>query len=301
MNLREHTFLNYPRRRAHSLLIGILLAASAAANPLATPANPSQEKPLTASGLGFELNAAEADVLRVVEAVAQDSIVRGTYVYEKQKTLTGAVPANSSSYFGAWTGPGHVFYKVLKGAVAPRHFRDSGDMGTITVRYLVNAAAPSKVHLWIEAVFVEDASRKVAPSDGAVESSEFKEIQDRLQKIQATDLETADLLAKRREEDDRQAAVLRDRQEETARLETAESSLSAAETQLLNLRRKVVMKVAGPNTELKSAPFRSATKMKSLNAGEELVVLIVTPSWLGVETASKQRGWLRHDQVEALP
>jgi len=56
--------------------------------------------------------------------------------------------------------------------------------------------------------------------------------------------------------------------------------------------------VKGPNTELKSAPFHSASKLQSLSAGSEVVILIVTPYWYGVETTDGHRGWLRHDQVE---
>jgi len=294
-------FLNLSIICAFAFLLGVPRTTPASAISVVTPAGQSQDKAPDAAGSGFELKATEADVLQVVEAVAQDSIVRGTYVYEKQKTLTGAVPANSSTYFGTWPGPGHAFYKVLKGAVAPRHFRDSGDMGTITVRYVVQPQSETRVHLWIAAVFVEDASRKAAPSDGTVESSECKEIQDRLQEIQAAEQETADLLKKRQEQDERQAALLRDRQEETAKLEADEASIKSLDSRLVELRRKVVVKVANGNTELKSAPFHSATKLQSLQSGQELVVLIVTPSWLGVETFDKHRGWLRHDQVEAIP
>jgi len=76
------------------------------------PPRPVQVKTQESVGLGFELDGTEADVLEVVKLVAEDPIIRGTYVYESTKTLTGARPANSSAYFGAWTGPGACFYKV---------------------------------------------------------------------------------------------------------------------------------------------------------------------------------------------
>jgi hypothetical protein len=209
--------------------------------------------------------------------------------------------ANSSAYFGPWKGPGHVFYKVLTGALAPRHFKDSSDLGTITVRYIVQSRGKSRTHLRIDAVFVQVGSHKAANSDGTVESSEFKEIQDRLRQIQSSNQETADLLKKRQEEDEKAAALLRERQDETARMEGAESSLKSLDLRYLELRRKVVVKIKSENTELKSAPFHSATKVESLRAGAELVILIVTPSWLGVETADSHRGWLRQDQVETIP
>jgi hypothetical protein len=301
MRICKNQFLRWAPTRRFVFSLGMLLALPASASPFAIRGRSDQEKVPTAAGMGFELNASEADVVPIVDGVAADPIVRGTYVYERQKILIGAKPASSSSYFGAWTGPGHVFYKVLTGALAPRHFKDSADLGTITVRYIVQARSDSRVHLWIFAVFVTEGSRKAAPSDGTVESSEFKEIQDRLQQIQVSNQETAALIEKRQEEDETRAAAIRDRQVETARLESAESSLKNLDSQWSDLRHKLIVKVAGGNAELKSAPFHSSTGVQTLTAGEELVVLIVTPAWLGVEAPDKHRGWLRHDQVEPLP
>jgi hypothetical protein len=279
----------------------ILLCASVAAKASGAPAGAGQVRTETSAGMGFELDAMEADVLQVVKVVSGDPIIRGTYVYENAKTLSGAAPADSSAYFGPWTGPGHAFYKVLTGAVAPRHFKDSGDIGSITVRYVVLPQSGSRVHLRIDAVFVEDGHRKADASDGTVESSEFKEIQDRVRQIQFADQETSALLRQRQEEDEKETALLRLRQEETAKLEAAQSSLKNLDSRFRELRRKAIVRVRNESTELKSAPFHSAEKIQTLPAGVELVVLIVTPSWLGVETADKQRGWLRQDQVEALP
>jgi hypothetical protein len=281
--------------------VGFLLGSMAVAMTSTAVAIPGQVNAQGTAGLGFELESREANVLDVVKIVAEDPIVRGTYVYENAKTLTGARAADSSSYFGPWTGPGHAFYKVLTGAVAPRNFKESGDVGTITVRYVVLPQSESRTHLRIDAVFVEDAHHKVHISDGSVESSEFKEVQDRLRQIQLADQETAALLKKRQEEDEKAATLLRQQQEETAKLEAAESSLKSLDSKFRELRHKVVVKVRNESTELKSAPFRSAVKIQSLPAGAELVVLIVTPSWLGVETTDQRRGWLRQDQVEALP
>src|ERR1700686_2559229 len=215
--------------------LAFLFAALVAATALCTPAMPPQVKTQSSAGLGFELDAAEADVVEVVKLVAEDPIVRGTYVYENSKTLTGARQAESSAYFGTWTGPGHAFYKVLTGAVAPRNFKDSGDAGTITVRYVVLAQSGSRTHLRIDAVFVEDGHRKADISDGTVESSEFKEIQDRLRQIQLPDQEKAALLKKRQGEEEKEGSFLRQPQEETAKLEAAESSLKSLDSRFRDL------------------------------------------------------------------
>jgi hypothetical protein len=267
----------------------------------ATPGAAAQGKSAGSAGLGYEVNGSEADVLDVVKAVADDTIIHGTYVYEHDKILKGAEAAQSSAYFGAWTGPGRAFYKVLKGAVAPRHFKDSNDAGTISVRYVVEPQGDSKTHLWIVAVFVEDASRKASPSDGTVESSEYKEIQDRLREIQAQEQQTAELVRKRQEEDEQRVALLQQSRDETAALDSAESNVKDLEARLHALRQQVEVRVISEGTELKSAPFHSAAKMLSLRAGSELVILIVTPSWYGVETPDGHRGWLLREQVEALP
>jgi len=288
---------NEARRWRFAYLALVLVLAVAFVTPARTP----QGNSAGYAGMGFELNGAEADVVQVVKAVADDTIIHGTYVYESEKILRGAESAQSSAYFDAWTGPGHAFYKVLKGAVAPRHFKDSNDRGTIAVRYVVQGQGESRTHLRIDALFVEDASRKANVSDGTVESSEFKEIQDRLRQIQTQEQETADLIRKRQEEDEQKAALLRQSHDETAAIDSAESTVKNLEARLHELRRQVEVRVLSEGTELKSAPFHSAAKMQSLRAGSELVVLILTPSWYGVETPDGHRGWLLREQVEALP
>jgi hypothetical protein len=41
--------------------------------------------------------------------------------------------------------------------------------------------------------------------------------------------------------------------------------------------------------------------VKSLEAGAEVVILIVTPYWYGVETTDGQHGWINRQQLEPLP
>jgi hypothetical protein len=59
--------------------------------------------------------------------------------------------------------------------------------------------------------------------------------------------------------------------------------------------------VKAPGADLKAAPFFSSSNVATLPAYTELMVVIVTPHWLGVETPDGHRGWLRLDQVEPLP
>ena len=45
------------------------------------------------------------------------------------------------------------------------------DMGTITVRYVITPFDEKSTNLRIDAVFIEDTSRKIHDSDGSVEST----------------------------------------------------------------------------------------------------------------------------------
>jgi hypothetical protein len=264
----------------------------------------ARDKAKESPGFVIELPAKESEVLRIVTEVAADTTIHGTYVYERDKTLTGAKPAKTSSVFGEWQGPGNAFYKVLTGALAPRHFQDSADMGTITVRYVVQPVNEERTRVRIDAVFIEDGRRKVHISDGTVETSESKAIQDKLQEIQLAEQKIAEDLKSRQEEAAAQASALserHDQQEELARLDAAQSSIRGLEQRLHDLRRQAELRVKESDTPLKSAPFQKAADLQSLGAYTELVVLIVTPYWYGVETTDGHRGWLRHDQVEQLP
>src|SRR5256885_748600 len=129
----------------------------------------------------IEVTASLTDAMKAVEEVAADAVVYGTYVYERDKTLTGAHEADASSAlasaFGKEVSEGKVLYKVVDGVLAPRHFKEAEDSGTITVRYVVREVNPATVSIRVDAVFVESARRAVHPSEGAVESAGFGQIQ----------------------------------------------------------------------------------------------------------------------------
>src|SRR5207244_3609854 len=68
-----------------------------------------------------------------------------------------------------------------------------------------------------------------------------------------------------------------------------------------NLRHDVERVVKSPGAQLKSAPFHSASSLKSLAAGSQVVILVSTRYWYGVETESGEHGWVHHSQLEPLP
>jgi hypothetical protein len=253
------------------------------------------------TGFAVELPYAEADVASVVQSVADDHIIRGTYVYEREKTLNDALSANSSSFFGSWQGPGHAFYKVRKDALAPRNFKESADIGVITVRYVVHGTSPNSTHLEILAVFVEDGTKRVHSSNISVESAEFTEIQNQVQMLQRDRQRTESMHAEKRREEQQAAMVAKQASEESAAYEAVESSIDSLQKRARELQRVLEVRIQNPNIELKAAPFHSAVSLAKLPLNSDVLVEIVTTYWYGVETVDGHRGWVRRDQVGSLP
>jgi hypothetical protein len=253
------------------------------------------------SGFAVELPFTEADVVSVVQSVAEDHIIRGTYIYERERTLNDAASANSSSYFGAWQGPGLAFYKVRKDALAPRNFKESADIGVITVRYIVHGTSPNSTHLEILAVFVEDGTKRVHPSNISVESAEFTEIQTQLQTLQRDRQRTESMQAEKRRAEEQAALAAKQASEESAAYEAVESSITSLQKRASELQRTLEVRIQNPNTELKAAPFHSAASLAKLAVNSDVLVEIVTTYWYGVETVDGHRGWVRRDQVGPLP
>ena len=279
-------------RQAVGLLLLILLASSPSYSDKTSSAT---------GGFTIELPNSEADVLAAVQTVADDHIIRGTYIYEREKILSDAVAEKSSAYFGSWKAEGHVFYKVRRDALAPRNFKNSSDIGVITVRYVVHGTSDATTHLEIVAVFVEDGTNRLHPSNSTVETSELSEIQKQLTSIQRD----RQLAAETRENKDREAeeaaALAKQTREETIRYQDSQSSLKTLEQRADELQHALEVRIPNPNTELKTAPFRGATTLTKLPANTDVLVEILTTYWYGVETADGHRGWVRRDQVVPLP
>ena len=74
---------------------------------------------------------------QAVKEVIQNGIIRGSKEYERDQYITGAEVASAARGFPAWQEGGTVFYKVRTNALDPRNFKESGDVGTLAVRYVV--------------------------------------------------------------------------------------------------------------------------------------------------------------------
>jgi hypothetical protein len=334
-------------------LFPLLLLLFAAALPLAGRV---KEKLPYGEGLIVNIPLPESEVRQVVEEIAQNGIIRGTKEYNKDEFVSGAKAAASSHVFPAWTEPGKVFYKVREEAIDPRNFKDSSDAGTLVVRYVVQAQGEKNTVLRIDALFKEDFRHLVHPSNGSVESSEYKDIQEHLEGIEVmkkqnveAEQERQEQLAKKHKTPTPTYAPTETAQESTSRAfpapaETQPDSVSqtsskpgptqsqnqdqvlsspaapsptppgqslpgqslpgqsspgqSLEDHVKDLRKQVERLVRAPGAPLKSAPFHTASTLQSLTTGAEVLILISTPYWYGVETHEGQHGWIMRDQLE---
>lgn len=287
----------------------------------------AREKDVLQYGAGLIVNVPlpVAEVTQAVEDVAGNTIIRGTKEYNKDEYVAGAVAATSTPVFPSWTDPGKVFYKVRKQAINPWNFKDSKDVGTLAVRYVVQAQGEKNTVLRIDALFVEDFRHSIHQSSGMVETSEYKAIQDHLSAMELLKKETAEA---EREKQQHSAPKNLGLSNDTELLSTPPSSPESSsrpdgpdagntssavapapvqdpnetpEQHLANLRRQVQRLVKKPGAPLKSAPFHTASTLKSLDPGTEVLIVILTPYWFGVETHDGEHGWIRRDQLEALP
>ncbi len=312
----------YPRRFWGSgdgsilLKMAVLSLCLLAALPLY-----AREKDTTQYGTGLIVNVPfpESEVTQVVQDVIQNGLIRGTKEYNKDEYVSGASSASSTKVFKEWTEGGKVFYKVRLKALDPRNFKDGGDVGTLAVRYVVQAQNEKNTILRIDAVFVEDFRHISHASSGSVEGAEYKDIHDRLEAIQLMKAETAE--AERDKQDaagKTQPGALNDVPQSssqpvplasatTVAATTANdgppSSSSAEKPQTLeervqDLRRQVERLVKAPGAPLKSAPFHTASTLQSLPTGTEVLIVVSTTYWLGVETHDGQHGWIMRDELE---
>jgi hypothetical protein len=304
----------------------LLLLALTAAIP--SHGRIKREKDVLQYGEGLIVNIPlpEPEVAQVVADVAQNTIIHGTKEYNKDEYVAGAVAATSTPVFPAWTEGGKVFYKVRKQALDPRNFKASGDVGTLAVRYVVQPQGGKNTVLRIDALFVEDFRHSVHQSNGSVEGSEYNDIHDRLEAVELMKKENAEAEEAKRERSAKQKfgagddTVLLSTPPSTAtpsdtspgestKGQAAPASRSAASDQpdesleqhVAELRRQVERLVKKPGVPLQSAPFHTATTLKSLEPGVEVLILISTPYWYGVETHDGQHGWIRRDQLEQVP
>jgi hypothetical protein len=224
--------------------------------------------------------------------------------------------ATSSRVFPAWQEEGKVFYKVRAHALDPRNFKDGGDVGMLAVRYVVQAQGEKNTVLRINAVFVEDFRHSVHLSNGSVEGAEYKDIHDHLEAMQLVKESPGESAAVHKPSVNEK--LLRNESpslplasQPSASLEPppppkssegqATEPAESPEQHLKNLRNQVERAVKAPGAPLKASPFHTASTLASLSSGTEVLIVISTPYWYGVETHDGQHGWISRDELELLP
>jgi hypothetical protein len=293
--------------------VGIILAFSLVALPLS-----AREKDATQYGAGLIVNIPfpESEVAQVVQDVIQNGIIRGTKEYNKDEYISGAEPATSTRVFAEWTEGGKVFYKIRLKALDPRNFKDSSDVGTLAVRYVVQPQGDKNTVLRIDARFVEDFRHVGHPSNGSVEGAEYKTIHDQLESIELMKAQTIEAEKEKQEHvahmqrpafsdpapaPASQAFSTSSATPDPATPADAQSFSQTLEQHVQDLRRQVQRVVKAPGAPLQSAPFHSATTLRSLPPGTEVLIVISTPYWFGVETHEGQHGWILRDELEQVP
>jgi hypothetical protein len=274
---------------------------SIALSPRISNALPTPKDYQLGPGITREFPASMEDLLQALHDVLGDQTIHGTQIYDKQPVLMGATEVKATTLFEPWPTTGTVFYKIRKDAIAPRHFLESADQGTIAVRYIVTSINSERVRLHIDAIYVENTRRTFHISDGTVETSEGKVIEDRLHAIQSEAQEAAESNRRRESAETVRKTQIRERDEETKLLSDAQSSTEGLQQQIVLLRHEVERRVKAPEGKLRSAPFVSSAIISTLSAYAEVVVVIITPHWYGIETTDGQRGWMRIDELENLP
>jgi hypothetical protein len=280
----------------------------------------------------------ESVVEQIVQDISQNGVIHGTKEYNRDEYVSGAVAEESPKVFTAWTQAGKAFYKVRTEALDPRNFKDSGDIGTLEVRYVLLPQGEKNTVVRIDAVFQEDFRRVIHPSNGSVEGAEYKDIREHLDEIEMMKKLDAEAQQQRQEtlakkqgqplHGDSSSSATSGASESSDQYATpaAESSSSAGvlsvqpqpsqadeastkpdpDLQTLGqrvkeLRRQISRVVKSPGAPLKSAPFHTANTLQLLGTGTEVLILIDTPYWYGVETHEGQHGWVMRDELERQP
>jgi Skp family chaperone for outer membrane proteins len=251
-------------------------------------------------GLSVSVPATEQELLQAVQDVVADGIIEGSKEFNKDEYISGAEAADSTRVFPKWTAPGHVFYKIKKNALDPRNFKDGGDSGVLAVRYIVQTGDAKATLLKIEAIFVDDNHHGQHLSNGSVEGAEYKDIQDHLAAMQLKKTEATQEEQRHRQQLAEQELEQKRKHQQMEKV-VARGPDETLQQHVDRLRHNVERQVKAPGSQLKSAPFKSASSLQSLPAGTHVAILISTAYWYGVETENGQHGWIHRSQLEQLP
>jgi Bacterial SH3 domain len=288
----------------------------------------------TSVGFSVELPISTETLSAAVRRVASDGSIGGTFEYRGESEVSGATLEASADAFESSSPADAVtaFYKVRKLVLAPAHFPSSNDMGTITVRYEVETTGAQRSVLRIDAVFVRDGQHAPYYSDGTVEASEYRRIQELLpgfsllthdgskapaaapQPVAPTatpapapvpepqvDPVTAPVQPAGAAAPVGRAAGLENTlEEEKAQLAAVNSSVEQLQERAKQLRFDTLGRVKFPKSPLKAAAYTESDTLRVLDRGAEVTVLTTTRYWYRVRSADGHEGWIYYMFLEPL-
>ncbi len=277
------------------LLLGLLVLVLPCALAAQAFHDPRRKTPI---GFSVELPVPADKLASAVLLVVEDGSIEGTKVYSRDSDAEGSQSEKKSTAFTDNPGTGRIFYKVLHKALAPQHFPGSYDMGTITVRYVVDALNSQRSRLRIDAVFVEDAERTRCFSDGSVETAEYAVIMNQARalmpaahpKVTAAQVNTPD----------RSAGLQNDLEQQQSLLAEAQVSEQKLELQVKQLEFNTQGRVKEAGVPLKAQPNDHSSSLMTLQKGQVLTVTSTTKYWYMVRTDADVQGWIYYLFLEPV-
>jgi hypothetical protein len=239
-------------------------------------------------------------VLDMVREVVADGFIRGTSQYRDTAQLEGAVPATTSKLFKNWSEGGTLLYKVRPHTLSPEHFEESGDEGTVAVRYIVQSTGPNSTRLRIDAVFQEEARRTIHPSDGTPENGEFLAIEAKIKDAEDKELQ-AQHEANMAQQEQQIATLQAELDQQLAQLNDVRGKTKQVEEQIQQLQSSKRGHIKTTTADLKALPYNHARTLQSLSQGDSVTVLLESSNWYQVAAPNGERGWVYHLMLELVP
>jgi hypothetical protein len=286
------SFLKQSRQMAFGLALVFVFACAAPAQIFHDPRRKATV------GFEVELKAPAATITEIVRRVASDGYIRGTKMYANKQDLEDAEFTTSSKAFADTIPNAQMFYKIRTKALSPANFPGSNDLGTVTVRYVVEPVNPDHTRLRIDAIFISDALRVRCPSDGSVETAEYAEIFNQFRELTEpasapghfSKVTTADT-----------TGLQQTLADEQARVDAVRVSVTHLEQQVKQLQFNTMGRVKSPSVPMKASPYNRASTILVLEKAEVLTVLSTTQYWYRVRRKEGEEGWIYYVFLEPLP
>jgi hypothetical protein len=285
-------------RRAGARFVHLCLAACFAFATAAAAQIYHDPRRKTTVGFEVELKAPAATITEIVKRVASDGYIRGTKMYAKKQDLEDAEFAASSKAFTEPVSNAQVFYKIRTKALSPVNFPGSNDMGTVTVRYVIEPVNPNLTRLRIDAIFISDVLRVRCPSDGSVETAEYAEIFNQFRELSEpkTAFGHSSLVTKADT-----TGLEQTLSDEQARVDAVRGRVTHLEQQVKQLEFNTMGRVKSPGVPLKAWPYNRASTILVLDKAEVLTVVATTQYWYRVHRKEGEEGWVYFVFLEPLP